>query len=261
MIDVFRSQWLLLNRARMWAVAGALTLVFTVAATLLGVSSAEPAPNGGGGLSLEALAGPGGATAGVIWAVSFGAILMLVAFISTTSNEFGRGTFRTALLHHPGRWTLITGKMAALMTVTLALMLGALVVGWVTAALVAPGADVDTTGWFGLDAGWQAVGDFGRLAAWAFGHALLGTMIAVLCRSTPIALGVGIVWFGPVENILSDDFESVFDWFPGLLLRALVAPDNPDVASTSRAMTMLAVYAVVCVSVIAVALNRRDVTS
>ena len=215
MIAVFRSQWLLLNRPRMWAVASAITVAFTVAATALGITTAEPARAGGGGLTLEALTGPGGATAGVIWAVSFGAILMLVAFISTTGNEFGRGTFRTSLLQRPGRATLITGKMAALMTVTLTLMLGALVVGWATATIIAPAADVDTAGWFGLDAVREATVDFVRLAAWAFGHALFGTLIAVVCRSTPIALGIGVVWFGPVENILSDDLEWAFDWFPG----------------------------------------------
>ena len=261
MIHVYRSQWALLNRTRMWAVAGLFTVVFTVGATLLGVSSAEPARAGGGGLSLEALGGPGGATAAVIWAVSFGAILVLVAFISTTGNEFVRGTFRTSLLHQPSRWRFIAGKLAALMTVTLALMLGALVVGWATAALVAPGAGVDTAGWFGLEAAGQAAGDFGRLAAWAFGHAVIGTVIAVLCRSTPIALGIGIVWFGPVENIISDDFEAAFDWFPGLLLRALVAPDAPGVAPTARAVAVLAADAVVCVVVMAASASRRDVTS
>jgi hypothetical protein len=261
MINVYRSQLLLLNRRRTWTIAGLATLVFTVSATLLGISSAEPARAGGGGLALEALAGPGGATAGVIWAVSFGAILVLVTFISTTGNDFARGTFRTALLHHPGRWTYLAGKVAALMTVTLVLMLAALLIGWATAAAVAPGNDVDTTGWFGLEALAQAGGDFGRLAAWAFGHAVIGTTIAVLCRSTPVALGIGIVWFGPVENILSDDVAAAFDWFPGLLLRAIVAPGNPEVASTGRAVAMVAAYTVVCVAVIATAVQRRDVTS
>jgi hypothetical protein len=263
MINVFRSQWILLSRARMWAMAGVATAAFAVVATALTISTAEPAAvsRGGDGLTIEALTGPGGATTSVIWGLAFGSILLLASFISATGNEFSRGTFRSALLRQSGRVSFIAGKLAALLTVTAILMVGALAVGWLTAAIVAPGQDLDTAGWFGLDAFGEAGGDLLRLFGWAVGWAVLGTTIAAVFRSTPVALGVGILWFGPIENVIGEGQDFAARWFPGQLLRALVAPGSPDVVSTSTAVTTLAIYMAACAAVLTFVLTRRDVTS
>ena len=47
---------------------------------------------------------------------------------------------------------MIGGKLAARFTVAAILMALALAVGAATAAIVAPAQDIDTTGWFGVDA-------------------------------------------------------------------------------------------------------------
>jgi hypothetical protein len=39
---------------------------------------------------------------------------------------------------------------------------------------------------------------------WITGYALLGMTVAVLVRSVPLALGIGIAWAGPVEHIIQD---------------------------------------------------------
>lgn len=262
MTAVIRSQWILLDRARMWAVAGAITVVFTVVVTGLSIAAAEPAGQGAReALTTESLTGAGGATAAVISALSFGSILILVTFIAAMANEFTRGTFRSALLQRPGRLSFFAGKTAALLGVTTILVLGALVVGVVTAVLVAPGQGIDTAGWFGADALVDAGGDIARLLGWAFGWAVLGTTIGVLCRSTPIGLGVGILWFGPIENILGDSQELATRWFPGQLLRSVVAPDNPLSIATPTAVATLLAYLVICVALVAFTVHRRDVTA
>ena len=262
MTAVIRSQWILLDRARMWLVAGAIMVVFTVVTTGLSIAAAEPAGQGlREGLTIESLSGPGGATAAVNSALSFGSILILVTFIAAMANEFTRGTFRAALLQRPGRLSFFAGKTVALLGVTVIFVLGALVVGVITAAIVAPGQGVDTSGWFGADALVDAAGDVLRLLGWTFGWAVLGTTIGVVCRSTPVGLGLGILWFGPIENILGDSQDFAVRWFPGQLLRSVVSPDNPLSVRTSTAVATLAVYLAVCVAVVAITVRRRDVTA
>ena len=179
MIAALRSEWLLLNRARLWLALGLTTIAFSVVATALSVAAAEPGPARGRGISSDVLTGAGGATAAVIYAVGFGSILMLAAFTSTAANEFTRGTFRAAVVKHPGRGTLVGGKVLARTGVAALMMAAAVVAGSVTAALVAPSQDISTAGWFGLDGLGQAAGDYVRLVVWALGWAVIGTTIAV----------------------------------------------------------------------------------
>lgn len=260
--SAYRSEFLLLNRLRMWVIAGMTTVAFTALATALLTATAEPAAQGAGEtIPLELFSGPGGATVAVTWSFAFGFILLLAAFTSRIGNEFSRGTFRTALLHHPGRWSLIGGKMAALMTVTVALLVVGMATGAATAAIIAPGQDIDTTGWFGVDALADTAVDFARMIGWAAGFALIGTTLAVIVRSTPVALGIGVLWFGPIENVIGEGRAFAQRWFPGQLLRAIVAPDAPDVVSTGTATATLAAYAAVCIATVAIVIKRRDVTA
>jgi ABC-2 type transport system permease protein len=262
MINTFRSEWILLNRTRLWVITSLTTVVFTVVATALAISTAKPfLQRPDAGLVLEALVGSGGATAAVVFSVAFSSILVLAAFASSTGNEFTRGTLRAALTHQPRRWALISGKLAARFTVVAILMVLALGVGAATSAIVAPAQDIDTTGWFGFDALTQAGGDYVRLLGFAAVYALIGTMVAVVVRSTPIALAICLVWFGPIENVIGDGRAWADRWFPGLVLRSMLQPDSPGSLATGTAVATLAAYAAVCMGLIAVVMSRRDATA
>ena len=262
MIAAIRAELVLLNRARMWAVLSALTLAFVVPATWLIISTAEPArTQGSDGIPLEALRGAGGATAAVVASIGFSSVVVLAAFIGSTANEFTRGTLRVAFTRTSRRLSLLGGKVLARMGVATAVMVVALVVGWVTAMLVAPGSDVSTDAWFGSDAFAQAGEDFVRLLLFVFVYAVLGTTIAVLVRSTPIALGAGLVWFGPIENVIGEGQPWADRWFPGLLLRSVLRPDQAGAVSTATALATLAVYVLLALALVATVLSRRDLTS
>jgi hypothetical protein len=86
-------------------------------------------------------------------------------------------------------------------------------------------------------------------------------MIAVLVRSTPLALAVGLLWFGPIENVIGEGRTWAMRWFPGLLLRSVLRPDAPISIATSTALATLVLYVGVCVAVIAVVVSRRDMTT
>ena len=89
MIAALRSEWLVLNRVRLWLAVGITTIAFSVVATALSIAAAEPGPARGRGISADALTGAGGATAAVIYAVGFGSILLLAAFTSTAGPDGG----------------------------------------------------------------------------------------------------------------------------------------------------------------------------
>ena len=255
MINAIRSEWVLLNRRRLWVVLGMITTAFTVIATWLLLATAEPARSqGNDGITLEALRGAGGATAAVVSSITFSSVLVLAAFISSTANEFTRGTLRVAFTRAPRRLALVGGKLAARVGVAVIVMSIALVIGWLTAVFVAPGEGIDRTDWVGGAAFSSAFEDFARLLVFV-------TVYAVLVRSTPVALAIGLLWFGPIENVIGEGRSWAMRWFPGLLLRSVLRPDAPISIATSTALATLAVYVGVAVTVIAVAISRRDMTS
>ncbi len=84
--------------------------------------------------------------------------------------------------------------------------------------------------------------------------------LAIFVRSIPVALGIGIVWSGPLEHLTQDAWTAAGDWFPGLLLEALAAGGTDEVSlrpgpRRSSPSTFVAVAAA------AVVFARRDVTS
>jgi ABC-type transport system involved in multi-copper enzyme maturation permease subunit len=262
LLNAFRSEWILLNRKKLWLVLGVITTVYTVVATALVISTAEPLlQQSEGGLALEALVGAGGATMAVIFSIAFAFLLVVVMFASSTGNEFTRGTLRAALTFQSRRVSLMAGKLAARVLVAAIVMAGALVVGSITAAVVAPAQDIGTGGWFGLAALGEAAEDYLRSIVYIGGFAIIGTTIAVLVRSTPIALGIGLLWFGPIENVICGGRDWAERWFPGMVIRSIVQPQAADAVGTPSALATLGVYAVVCAAVIAIVMSRRDVTA
>lgn len=262
LVNSYRSEWILLNRRRMWLAMGITTIAFTILATAVTLSTADSVVGGDNvGLVLETLVGAGGATAAVIFSIGFSSILVLAAFASSTGNEFGRGTIRAALTRQPNRWSLIAGKLSARIAVAAILMVVALVVGAITAAVWAPTQDISTTGWFDGAALTAALEDYVRLLGFITVYAVIGTTVAVLVRSTPITLGICLLWFGPIENVIGEGRDWATRWFPGLVTRSLMQPDAPDALSTGTTLATLGAYTAACVAIIAAVMARRDVTS
>ena len=105
-----------------------------------------------------------------------------------------------------------------------------------------------------------AAADYGAVLLWITGYAVLGTTVAVLLRSVPLALGVGIAWAGPIEHLVQDAWAPANRLFPGLLLEAFVAGGTPEVTA-GRALATVAAYAVAAAVLASVVFARRDVTA
>jgi ABC-2 type transport system permease protein len=261
MIAALRAELVKLRRRRVLVVTAATTLVFAVgsAAIVLG-SATRTANRDGRGVTFASLADAGGGTEVFTSAISFTGTFLFVVFVGAVAVEFSRGTFRTMLLHEPRRIRLLAGKMAGLLVFAAVVLGVAEVVTWLAAKILAPSQDVATGEWISGAALADAVKDYASVLFWVTGYALLGMTVAVLVRSVPIALAVGIAWAGPFEHLLQDAWSPADRLFPGLLLEDFVAGGTSEV-SASRALLTVAAYVVIAAAIATTTFARRDVTA
>jgi len=261
MISAFRAELVKLLRRRVLLVTALTVVVFAVGAAAIVLTAAEPpGPAQGRGVTIAELADAGGGTEVFRTAVSFAGFFVFVVFVGAVAVEFGRGTFRTMLLRQPRRGRLLAGKMAALLTFAGGVLAVTEVLTWVAARLLAPSQDVVADKWISAAAFGDGLVDFGAVMVWVSGYALLGMALAVLVRSVPVALAVGIAWAGPFEHLLQDAWDPASRLFPGLLLEAFVAGGTPDVTA-ARAFLTVALYAAAAAIAAGTIFAKRDVTA
>lgn len=259
MIRAFRAELVKLRRRRVLLVTAFVVVLFAVGGAAVVLAAAEPAVVAmrGRGLTLEALADAGGGTDVFRTAASFAGFFVFVVFVGAAAVEFGRGTFRTMLLRQPRRLRLLAGRTAGLLAFAAVVLLGAEVLTWTAARLLAPSQDVAADSWTSLAGLGQGVADYAVVLFWVTGYAVLGTTLAVLSRSVAVALGIGIAWAGPFEHLVQDAWAPAGRIFPGLLLEAVAAGGTPDV-SASRAFVTVAAYVAAAALVAGTCFARRD---
>jgi ABC-2 type transport system permease protein len=261
MIAALRAELVKLRRRRVLIVAAVTTIVFTVGSAAIVLASAEQSGNPRDrGVTLESLSDAGGGTEVFTTAVSFAGTFLFVVFVGAVAVEFSRGTFRTMLLYEPRRVRLLAGKMGGLLLFAAVVLAAAEALTWVAAKLLAPSQDVATGEWISVAALGDAVADYGSVLFWVTGYALLGMTLAVLVRSVPIALAIGIAWAGPFEHLLQDAWSTADRLFPGLLLEAFVAGGTSDVSAT-RALLTVTAYVLIAATIAATSFVRRDITA
>jgi ABC-2 type transport system permease protein len=261
MIAALRAELVKLRRRRVLIVTAATTIAFTVGSAAIILASAERSGNPRDrGVTLESLSEAGGGTEVFTTAVSFAGTFLFVVFVGAVAVEFSRGTFRTMLLYQPRRLRLLAGKVAALLAFAAVVLAAAEALTWVAARLLAPSQGVATGDWFSAAAVGDAFADYGSVLFWVTGYALLGMTLAVLVRSVPIALAIGIAWAGPFEHLLQDAWGPAQRVFPGLLLEAFVAGGTSEV-SASRALLTVTAYILIAAAIAATTFARRDITA
>jgi ABC-2 type transport system permease protein len=262
MIAAFKAELVKVLRRRVLLVTSLTTVIFAVGSAAIVLASAEPAGQGtsGRGVTVASLSSAGGGTEVFTTAVSFAGTFLFVVFVGVVAIEFSRGTFRTMLMYQPRRIRLLAGKTAALLGFSAAVLAVAEVLTWTSAKIFAPTQDIATGQWVSADALGHALSDFGSVLFWVTGYALLGTTLAVLVRSVPVALAIGIAWAGPFEHLLQDAWGPAVRFFPGLLLEVFVAGGTSEV-SAERAFLTISVYVMLAATVAATVFARRDVTA
>jgi hypothetical protein len=259
MIPALRAELVKVLRRRVLIVTAVAVVVFALGGAAIVLSSAEPAATAtpGRGPAVEDLVAAGGGTEVFRTAVSFAGFFVFVAFVGAVAVEYGRGTFRTMLLRQPRRLRLLAGKVTALLAYAAAVLAVTEVLTWAAARALAPWQDVDAGAWVSLAGLADGLVDYGAVLFWVSGYAVLGTALAVLVRSVPVALAAGIAWAGPFEHLVQDAWDPASRLFPGLLLEGFVAGGTPSV-SAGRALVTIVIYVTVAATVAGVSFARRD---
>jgi hypothetical protein len=266
MTRIIRAELRRVLHRRTLVVAGLGCVAFAVVSALTVFANAEPAAGGAqlvarrGAPPLQALTGHGGGTEAFVIGASFVGFFVFVTFIAVLAGEFSGGTFRALLLRDPHRLRLIVGKLVGLLLVAAGAVAVAEVLTFLVSLAVAPGNDVTTSQWFTLTSAGDALRDYATVFAGVTGWAVFGTTLAVVFRSTPIALGVGFAWAGPFEKIVVDSWTTGYRVFPGQVLGSLIRGGTVELG-LDRAVLTTAVYVAVAAAISLWLVARRDVTA
>ncbi|HET7051666.1 MAG TPA: ABC transporter permease subunit [Solirubrobacteraceae bacterium] len=262
MLGAFSSEWRKLRRRSMlvWGVGGG--LLCSVFATALTIERTRRTfPPGAGArfhVTIAQLSRPDGFVHGVLTASNLIGIVSLCLFAGAVAIEYSQGTLRILLVCQPRRGQLLTGKFLALAAfVGIAIALAVSVAAGVAFAL-GPSKGINTSPWTtgaGLD-------DLGQTILHVYlasvGYGILGTALAILLRSSALAITIGVAYALPGEAIISRFWSSGDRWLPGQLLSAL-AHGGTTTASYTRALVILSIYATVVAAGTLVIFGRRDV--
>jgi ABC-type transport system involved in multi-copper enzyme maturation permease subunit len=235
---------------------------FAAITTLANFLSAQPAASSPPdvGTTLEALGAAGGATEAFRVGTGFLGVLVIVVFAARMASEFSHGTLRTLLVHEPRRWRLVAGKTLTLLLAAAAILALAAGLSVLLSLALAPGQDVSTTDWFGLDGARAAVGDYLSALAGVIGWGTYGTLLALIFRSVPVAVAVGVAWAGPFEHLLSQGWTTATGFLPGLQAEALAAGGTIHV-SYRHAITFSVLFGALTIVTGLLNLSRRDITA
>jgi ABC-2 type transport system permease protein len=258
-IGAFLSQWVRLRRRTVLLATLGGSAGFAVLTAIMTFTSAEERPvrSGQAFPSAAELARPDGVVAALAEATESLGVVALAVGAWAIASEYSQGTLRNLLVRQPRRLTLLAGSvLALLLLVTLAALL-ACAAAVMAAYAAAPGRDIDTGAWSLVEAAAAA----GNTALAMAGFALLGAALGVLLRSPVAAIGVGVAYVLPVEQILlGGAVDGAERWLPGQLLDAL-ADGGTETVGYGHAVGILALYVTATAIACALLFKRRDVTA
>jgi ABC-2 type transport system permease protein len=262
MIDAFRAEWVRLARARFLVLAlGASGLLSFLLSWRIFTSAGDGQNTGGrpgliGSASVADLSAANGATRGLAAAGALLGVIAVCVFAASFAGDFGTGMLRNLLIRQPRRIRLVVGKLAALCTLTLAIVAVAAVFG-IAAAALRP-ADVDASAWISADGLLANLRAVGEVALATIGYGLVGAILGVLCRSVAVSIAVGVAWLLPVESILGAAVSDTKQWLPGQALTAIAGGGNATIG-LGAACALVAAYLAVAGAVTLRAFVQRDV--
>jgi hypothetical protein len=209
--------------------------------------------------SLGQLAGSGGPSRGFSIAAGVLRLLVFVLFMTSITTEYGLGIVRVMLIRQPARSRLLAGKLLALICCVAAALVLTEVLSNGAAVALAHARRISTVAWF-TDSGLRhAATDHANALITATCYGLTGAAIGVLVRSTPLALGLGIAWLGPVEHIVRLSWGNAVKWLPGLLFNAVAT--GSTASSYQRTLLLSVAFSLLALSFGVASFLRRDVST
>jgi hypothetical protein len=260
-IRVLRSELVRLGRPKLIAGWFGLVAVFSalISQVMFSTATEGNGPAGGPGAgfpSLSVLESADGALSGLSGGATFFGVVTLSFWAVATATDHTTGLIRLLASAEPRRWRLLLGKAAALGLVTAGAAATATVVVAVASPALASAGGVDTSAW-SLDLG-QLVeawaNSYSSMLVWG----ALGLVVAVIARSSGVAIAAGVGYVLVVETIVQQALGQGTTWLLGSVLTALAAGGDDSLSHASAAALALG-YAVAGMAVATVVFTTRDI--
>lgn len=259
MTRIIRAELIRFARRRTMIIAAAVTVTFSIVTTLAVFSSAQSSgiPHSRGQTTLAILGDSGGGTEAFALGGAFVGFFVFATFIAILAGEFSAGTFRALLLRDPRRRRVIIGKCAGILIIAATIVAFAEVSTFVVSLLVAPTKDIEISDWFSVGSMVAGLGNYATVLGGVAGWAVFGTTLAVIIRSVPLAIGVGIAWSGPFENIVAQSWAPGYRFFPGQVLASLIQGGTTELGLGRATLTAI-LYTGIAATATLVLVSRTD---
>jgi ABC-2 type transport system permease protein len=258
------SEWLKLRRSGMLA-ALATAIAVTTLGTIIGILSAGDSSSKHGfanttQLTHHQLISSHGLADALGGASLLLGVITLAIVAASVAGEYSAGTLRNLLIRQPHRRSLLLGKLLGLAIAVAGAVIIASLVADIGGIIAATSKGINIHAWGSTTGIGRLLAAEGELVASTLGWGLLGALLAIVFRSPVVAIGVGVVYALPLENIIGGISNGVSRWLPGKLFAAIAAGGN-STASFSTAAITVAVYAGIALALCIRLFTRRDVAA
>jgi ABC-2 type transport system permease protein len=259
LIRIWRPSFLLGGIGAMAGFAALVSIfIFTSAKSTL-VAQPPALGQGPGSFTVAQLASPGGFFTSLATVSRLAGVIMLALWAIAMATDYSTGLIRILVQAQPNRIKLMTGKILAVAVFTL---LAATVTALVVVLLARPLArleGIQVTAWKTDFVSHLAKGYFDfTLALLVYG--LIGLMLAVLTRSSALAIGIGIGALLVVEGLITIVAPGASSYLPGGTLNTLASGGNHQL-SWGPALGLVVLYGLVATAVSLLVFRTRDITS
>jgi hypothetical protein len=241
------------------AAFAALVSIFVFTAAKTG-PPIQAAPGQGVGFATVAqIASQGGFLASLAIVSRPAGIILLALWAIAVATDYSTGLIRIVVQAYPNRVQLLAGKIAAL---TLFTLMAATTTFLVLVFFARPlarleGIQVDQWKTDFVSHFFKGYLDF-TVAALVWG--LIGLMLAVLTRSSAMAIGIGIGFLLVAESLITIVAPNAGKYLPGGTLGALVAGGTAGL-SWGAALGLVILYGLIAATVSLLAFRTRDITA
>ncbi len=264
-MNAFRSEIIKLNRRAMrWLLlgmgfVGAIASGFAVAAAT-NTALTQSRPGFGVALTKTAIEQSNGLARVVGQVGGILGALALAAAASVVASEYSLGTWKNLFVREPRTARLLTGKLVALAAyLALGTVLSA-IVATVTAFIVVPAKAMSTSAWISGSSLLALGGTLFNLILASLAYGTIGTLLAILFRSPVAAIGAGLAYILPGEQILGLASSTVRKLLPGQVFSTAAGGGNINM-TYQHSLILLGLYVVIALGIALWKFNTRELGS
>ena len=259
LIRVWRPSFLLGGIGVTAGFAALVSIFIITSATTAPVATAPGMRRGPGAYTVAEIASPGGFLTALATVSSLAGVVLLALWAIAMATDYSTGLVRILVQAQPRRVQLLTGKILALAVFTVFAAAVTTLVIVVAARPLARLEGIPVAGWKTDFVSHLLKGYFDfTVAVLVWG--LLGLMLAVLTRSSAIAIGVGIGFLLVVESLIAIVAPGATSYLPGGTLNTLASGGN-DQLSWGAALGLAVAYGTAATTISLLTFRARDITS